>query len=246
MPSGYRLFRFAQIDSTNDEALRRLASGEGGHGDVVWADSQTAGRGRRGRHWNSVAGNLHVSIIAGPAPNRGIGQIAFVAALAVGTAIDEVAPKTADLRYKWPNDILLDGRKVSGILIETETAAEGTRHAVVGFGLNLAQAPADTAYPATSLHAAGAERVSPAEYLSALCRGFDLWCRRWAEDGFAPVRAAWLERAAGIGTVIEARLAAETVHGVFRGIDGSGALVLAGDDGAERVIPAADIFFRAA
>lgn len=246
LPAGYRLFAFADIDSTNDEAMRRLASGAACHGDVIRAARQSAGRGRRGRHWISPAGNLHVSIVARLPPLDEIGQIAFVAALAVGAAADEVAPKSIDVRYKWPNDILIGGKKMGGILIETDRAEDAGGHAVIGFGINLAEAPADASYPATSLAAAGAGEISPDGFLGPLCRGFDRWYRRWTADGFAPVRAAWLDRAAGIGAAIEARLATETVHGTFRGINESGALVLAQDGGRERVIPAADVFFRAA
>lgn len=246
LPADYRLFAFADLDSTNDEAMRRLAAGAACHGDVIRAERQSAGRGRRGRRWHSPAGNLHVSIIAVLPPFDEIGQIAFVAALAVGAAADEVAPKSVDVRYKWPNDILIDGRKMGGILIETDRTQDAGGHAVVGFGINLAEAPADTSYPATSLGAAGAGEVSPAAFLGPLCRGFDRWYRRWTADGFAPVRAAWLDRAAGIGAAIEARLATETVHGTFRGINEAGALVLAQDGGRERIIPAADVFFRAA
>ena len=116
MPADYRLFAFDEIDSTNDEALRRLGAG-GRHGDVIWAESQTAGRGRRGRAWDSPPGNLHVSVIAGLPSGRDTGQIAFVAALGLGAAIDEVAPDLQDMRYKWPNDVLLGGKKAGGILI---------------------------------------------------------------------------------------------------------------------------------
>lgn len=245
MPADYRLFAFDEIDSTNDEALRRLRAG-GQHGDVVWAERQTAGRGRRGRAWISPAGNLHVSIVTRLPSERDSGQIAFVAALGLGAAIDEVAPDLKDMRYKWPNDVLLGGKKVGGILIETDRNREGERCAVVGFGLNLTHAPDDTVYSATSLRSAGSGDIAATALLSPLCRGFDGWYRRWAAEGFGPVREAWLDRAAGIGTEIEARLPAETLSGVFRGIDQTGALVLARDDGVERLIPAADVFLPVA
>lgn len=250
MPPGYRLTAFDAIDSTNDEGLRRLRAGAG-HGEAVWAATQSAGRGRRGRHWHSASGNLHLSLIALLPPTANIGQIAFVAALAAGAAIIEVAPKAADLRYKWPNDILIDGCKVAGILIETdmapaESGGGGARHAVVGFGVNLVDAPNGPAYPATSLAALGgpgAGAIAPAELAGSVCRCFDGWYRRWVSEGFAPLRAAWIERAAGIGGVIEARLADRTLCGVFHGIDRDGALVLDEEGGERRIVPAADVYF---
>ena len=245
LPAGYRLFAFGQIDSTNDEALRRLRQGAG-HGEVIWARTQSAGRGRRGGAWESPAGNLHASIVVSLPQQNDIGQIAFVAALGVGKAIDEIAPSGADLRYKWPNDVLIDGSKVAGILIEADLPLGGAARAVVGIGVNLAEAPAAAAHPATSLRAAGAVDVSPQAFLGRLCHGFEHWFQCWVAEGFGPVRTAWLARAAGIGATIEARLARETLHGQFRGIDESGALVLAVAGGERRVIHAAEVFFRAA
>jgi BirA family biotin operon repressor/biotin-[acetyl-CoA-carboxylase] ligase len=245
LPAGYRLSAFGEIDSTNDEGLRRLHQGAG-HGEVIWARTQNAGRGRRGGAWESPAGNLHASIVVALPQHGDIGQIAFVAALGVGTAIDGIAPSGADLRYKWPNDVLIDGSKVAGILIEADLPVGGAARAVVGIGVNLAQAPTLAGHPATSLCAAGAAEVSPQAFLGPLCHGFEHWFQCWLAEGFRPVRAAWLARAAGIGAAIEARLARETLHGRFRGIDESGALVLAVAGGGRRVIHAAEVFFRAA
>ena len=215
-------------------------------GTVVIAERQTEGRGRKGRGWASPANEgIYLSIILRPnlRPIQVL-QIPLIAGVAISRAIKRLT--TLQPRIKWPNDIIIGGKKVGGILIETDRNREGERCAVVGFGLNLTHAPDDTVYSATSLRSAGSGDIAATALLSPLCRGFDGWYRRWAAEGFGPVREAWLDRAAGIGTEIEARLPAETLSGVFRGIDQTGALVLARDDGVERLIPAADVFLPVA
>jgi BirA family biotin operon repressor/biotin-[acetyl-CoA-carboxylase] ligase len=220
--------------------MRAVADGAG-HGDVFVAGRQTAGRGRRGRRWDSPAGNLHVSLVVEPPPDARIGQLAFVAALGAGAAIDELAPAGARLGYKWPNDLLLNGRKVGGILIEAMTGDMRVGAVIVGVGINLVHAPDDAGWPATSLCAEGAPELAIGPALEALCRGFHHWYGRWRDDGFAELRAAWLARAAGIGGPMEARLADGTLHGRFKGIDQGGALILE-QDGRERLISAGDVF----
>lgn len=232
LPQGYSLISLDSVDSTNAEALRRLARGAG-HGTVVWARMQSAGRGRRGRAWASPPGNLYATLIVRPERGAALGQLAFVAALGAGEALGDTAP----VRYKWPNDLLLNGAKVGGILIEAVAGA-----AVVGLGVNLASAPDDTPYPATSLADQGLGPVDPGVLLGLFCRRFEAWYGRWRSDGFAAVRAAWLAGASGIGERIEARLAATTVRGRFMGLDADGGLMLERPDGGREVITAGEIF----
>lgn len=238
LPPGFRLFPHGELDSTNSEALRRLGKG-GRHGDVVQASVQTAGRGRRGRHWVSGQGNLHASVILIPQAARAPGQLAFVAALGLGDALDECAPKGCAIRFKWPNDVLIGGLKAAGILIE---AGQGPG-AVIGIGVNIATAPEAPSIAATSLTSQGFGPVTPGELLSRLCHRLDGWYRRWQGEGFEPVRAAWLARAAGLGDTIEARLARGAEQGVFGGIDADGALILEGPDGGRRIIAAGEVYF---
>ena len=251
LPTGYRIHSYPTLDSTNAEALRRLAElnqaatdqTSARPGDVIHAESQTAGRGRLGRRWHSPPGNLYASIVAasGTVAAGEAAQLAFVAALGTGEAIAEIVPERARLRYKWPNDVLLNDAKLAGILIESGPADR----MVVGIGINVASAPGagETGFPATSLAAEGIARVEPGTLLASVCRHFDDWLRRWQGEGFAPVRAAWLERAGGLGQNIEAHIGTEVVTGRFSGLDERGALMLDCQDGRRRVIPAGEIFF---
>jgi len=150
----YRLLSFAAIDSTNEEAKRQAAAGAP-EGTLIWARAQQAGRGRRGRPWVSEPGNLYMSLLLRPdraAPAAA--QLGFAAALAVGEAALPLLPASAALAYKWPNDVLIDGRKTSGILLESQAAGEGRLDwLVVGIGVNLVSFPEGAEYPATSLAA---------------------------------------------------------------------------------------------
>lgn len=227
LPAGWRLVRYETIGSTNDEA-KRLARSGAPHGTLVWAREQTLGRGRRGRAWISPPGNLYLSLILRPHVSPGMAaQLGFVAALAVGEALQSIFPALADLAYKWPNDVLVGGRKIAGILLESETVeGETLAFLVVGVGINLAGSPPDTAFPATSIAEEGLGAAAPAAVLAAFAPAFDAWMRRWQRQGFMPVGAAWRARAAALGRPIEVRLDRATLHGLFRDIDEEGALLL--------------------
>ncbi|HEX6840250.1 MAG TPA: biotin--[acetyl-CoA-carboxylase] ligase [Stellaceae bacterium] len=237
----FRLVSFAEIDSTNDEAKRRASEGAA-HGTLIWARAQSAGRGRRGRGFVSPAGNLYLSILLRPdRPAASAAQLGFAAALALGDAILPLLPRPESLRYKWPNDVLIDGRKVSGILLESQAAGEGRLDwLVVGIGVNVASFPEGVDYPAISLAAAGA-RVTVEALLEAVAGGVERWYERWREEGFPPLRQAWLARARGLGESIRVRLQGEEARGRFAGLDEDGALLL--DEGtARRRIGAGDVF----
>jgi BirA family transcriptional regulator, biotin operon repressor / biotin---[acetyl-CoA-carboxylase] ligase len=243
LPEGYRLFAFDTLGSTNDEA-KRLAHAGAAAGTLVWAREQTAGHGRRGRAWASPPGNLYLSLIMRPqAPPARAAQLGFVAALGLGDALLALTEPALGLRYKWPNDLLADGRKLAGILLEAEAggAEDGVDFVVIGIGVNLASAPRDVEYPATSLAAAGYTDVSPGTLLAEFARHFERRARRWQVEGFAPVRDAWLERASGIGEPVRVRLDRGTLHGRFVDLDADGALLLDAADGPRR-IAAGDIF----
>ena len=156
LPSFYSLIHLARTGSTNDEA-KRLAAEGAADGTLIWADSQTAGRGRRGRLWQSPPGNLYVSIILRPGlPVARLGQVGFAAALAIVETAASLLPPSAVVCCKWPNDVLIDGRKTAGLLLETDSLADGSAAwLVLGVGINIAGHPADTEYPATSFAAAG-------------------------------------------------------------------------------------------
>ncbi|MBU6166292.1 MAG: biotin--[acetyl-CoA-carboxylase] ligase [Alphaproteobacteria bacterium] len=227
------LTHLAEVGSTNDWLLARAETLPDGH--WVVAQRQTAGRGRRGRVWNDGAGNFMGSVLVkadGP-----VQQFSFVAALALHQALAAATAQPARFALKWPNDVLLDGRKCSGILLERQGKA-----LVIGMGINLARHPDGTERPATSLAAAGLEPPTPAALLDRLAPGFARWRAVWADHGFAPIRAAWLERAAGLGGRIVARLGAESPEGVFAGLADDGGLLLGLDDGSQRIIHAGEVF----
>lgn len=242
LPEGFRLRHFETLGSTNDEA-KALARAGAPEGTLVWADEQTAGRGRRGRVWLSPPGNLYLSLVLRPegAPARAA-QLGFVAALGLGDALAALAGPAMELRYKWPNDLLVNGRKLAGILLESENAAsDRVDFVVAGIGVNIVAAPADAEYPAISLAAEGVAGITPAVLLGGFVRHFEIWAGRWRATGFAPVRAAWLARASGLGEPVRVRLERDTLFGRFLDLDADGALVLEGEAGRRR-ITAGEVF----
>ena len=249
LPPGYRLYHTGEIDSTNEEARRRAEAGEPG-GLWIMADRQTAGRGRRGRAWVSPAGNLFCTLLLRPncRPAKAA-ELSFVAGLALHDAVTTLilADRQATLRLKWPNDLLYEDKKLAGILLDSATARRDVlAWLAIGVGLNLATHPEEAEFPATSLAAATGRRSSPAEALAALAWAMDARLQLWqTADGFARIRADWLERAAGVGAPITVRLSNETLHGVFEGLEEDGALRLGLKPGGHRLISAGDVFFPA-
>jgi BirA family biotin operon repressor/biotin-[acetyl-CoA-carboxylase] ligase len=242
LPEDFLLHRYETLGSTNDEA-RRLARARAPEGTLVWSLAQSAGKGRRGRVWMSPPGNLYLSLVQRPAgPPARAAQLGFVAAIALGDALDRLAGPVPGLRYKWPNDLLIDGRKIAGILLESETTATGTADfVIIGIGVNLISAPRDVEFPATSLAEAGCDGVTPPQLLEAFAHCFAGWAGHWREEGFAPVRAAWLRRASGLGEGIRVRLERHTFGGRFLDLDHDGALLLDGAEGRRR-IAAGEVF----
>jgi BirA family biotin operon repressor/biotin-[acetyl-CoA-carboxylase] ligase len=257
LPAPYRLLHLASTDSTNAEAMRRALAGERG---PLWvlADRQTTGRGRSGRAWVSSAGNLFASLLVemtGPVAKAG--QLSLVAGVAAIEAIRSMGPlggplggplaPGAGLRLKWPNDVLLGLAKAGGILVESSTrGAQEGRVAVIGIGLNLASAPPGLEPGATYLAAHGLT-LSPREALCFLAGTMDAWLKIWNEgEGFAAVRAAWLERAGPLGEPLTVHGVAGPVRGRFAGLDDEGALLVAGADGGERRFTYGDVTLETA
>lgn len=231
-----------RIDSTNEEARRLLREGAEA-GTVVWARTQDRGRGRRGRCWVSPPGNLYCSILLRPdCPPVQAAQLGFVAALALGDAVGPGLPDPGALRFKWPNDVLIGGRKCAGILLESEMGKEGrAAWVVIGIGVNIRSAPAETEYPATALVNEGFAEIAPEALLNSLCDAFFEHARVWAGKGFGPIRAAWVERAENRGKEIRVRLNDSSLTGRFADLDADGALLLETAEGLRRVT-AGDVF----
>ena len=226
---GFEIRTYASLGSTNDEA-RRLAREGAAEGTVVTALEQSAGRGRHGRAWASPPGNLYLSLLLRPnLPPGRLGELAFLAGLAVAEAVAALLPAGRAVTLKWPNDVLVDGAKIAGILIEQEAEA-----AVIGIGLNVAHSPSDTPYPATSLAAAGAGTAVAAARACLLDR-LAAALARWRGEGFAPIRSAWLARAHPLGTALSVRLPEGAITGRFAGLDPTGALLIETAAGPRRI-----------
>ncbi len=249
LPAAYNLIALESVGSTNEEAKRLAAQGEDAapDGTLVWAREQTAGRGRRGREWMSPAGNLFTSLILRPdVPLARMAELSFVASLAVYDALGTLSEPGHQVHLKWPNDILLNEKKVAGLLLESESAGkgEGAGWVVLGMGLNVGWHPENTDYPATSLRFEQWP-TTVEQALEAYARSFLGWATRWVDEGFGPVRRNWLYRCKGQGEAIEVRLADTTLKGIFKNLDDDGALVL-DQDGVTRRITAGDVYFAAA
>jgi len=242
LPPVYRLVRYDTVGSTNDEA-KCLARAGAKEWTLVWALEQTAGRGRQGRAWVSPRGNLYASLILRPDCSIGqTAQLGFVAALAVGDTVSAIFEPFHGLAFKWPNDVLLRGRKVAGILLESESRqGKDPEFVVIGIGINLVSSPTATEFPATSLAEQDLGQMSPGEALEEFARHFCTCARRWREDGFAPIRMAWLARAMSLGELIRVRLGSAVLHGRFVDIDQHGALLLE-SAGEFRRVAAGEVF----
>lgn len=252
----------AETGSTNADLIALAATGvpEG-----IWlrADRQTAGKGRQGREWVSPPGNLYAStLVRLRATDPPAATLALVAAVALEEAVSIYLHRPGEgrggrplavpsqsgpgfrrgdgvggLQLKWPNDLLLDGAKLSGILLERAGDA-----VVIGVGVNLAHHPEGLARATTSLVVHGID-VAPGDFIETLAEAFARWLARWRGEGLARVRDQWLARAHPRGSALTARLPdGSAIDGLFDGLDADGALILRLADGGRRVIHAGDVF----
>ncbi len=241
---GAEILYFDELDSTNVRA-RELGDAGAVDGTVVIADRQTAGKGRMGRQWVSPPGvNLYASVLLRPpilpwqAP-----QLTFLSAVAVARAIEETSGRFP--RVKWPNDVLLEGKKVAGLLNEMNAETEGIRYVVLGIGVNLNmgddQFPADLRYPATSLRIETGAPVSRLAFVRALLRHLDALYQTCLAEGFSPVIAAWEGFCDLVGQTVEVDFQERVAQGVVEGLDSDGALLLRLADGTLERVLAGDV-----
>jgi BirA family biotin operon repressor/biotin-[acetyl-CoA-carboxylase] ligase len=258
MPAGFILRAYPSLKSTNDQ-IRDLEGEFPDQNIVVQADIQTGGRGRRGRPWVSDAGNLYCTILL-----RDVGmlsnatQLSFLSSIALREAIVKVAAISSeeDICCKWPNDLLIKGKKLAGILLEAERSKTTKRNeflradwVMIGFGVNLASHPEDTAFPATNLHKEGLTKadgtpICPLDLVEALVSIIDKWFKLWKAEGFAPIHKTWLSHAYGVGEAIAIHHENGLIEkGKFSALDFSGGLVLELHEGEFKTIYAGDVFF---
>ena len=239
--AGVRHVHYETLGSTNAEALAHARAGERG---PLWitAATQTAGRGRRGNSWTSEPGNLFATLLlVEPSSMAAAPQISFVAALATHDAVTTCAPTLGPVtRLKWPNDLLIAGKKAAGLLLEGDSGPPAA--VAVGIGINCASHPELTEYPATDLRAEGTP-VDVMALLDVLAVAMTRRLTQWnAGAGFASIRGDWLARASGIGDQIRVRLPEREVHGRFQSVDAAGRLLLAHIDGSVQTITAGEVF----
>lgn len=242
-PDGVERIILDSVDSTMSEAARRAASVM----SPTWimAHTQTAARGRRGRAWVTPTGNLNATLIFKPkATPAEAAQRSFVAANALFQALSIYAPAET-LAQKWPNDVLLKGGKVAGILLESSGQGGHIDWLSIGIGVNLRHTPEavqDAAFAPTSLKAAGGWDVEPTEFLATLASAYAAQEALYMTQGFAHTREIWLKNAARLGEIITARTSQSAMTGIFDTIDAAGNLVLITGAGRQ-AIPAADVYF---
>jgi BirA family biotin operon repressor/biotin-[acetyl-CoA-carboxylase] ligase len=260
--AGYRLVGYDSVGSTNTEALAAAAAGDPGG---LWfaARQQTSGRGRRGRAWESPHGNLAASLlivpevdpalsatlgfVAGVALQRALGRILPAALVRVGVdgadgAIDGGA---ARLALKWPNDVLADGAKLAGILLEAARRPDGRQAIVIGFGVNVIAAPVGLPYPAISLSGLGVGR-SAEDVFEALSESWVETFSLWRDGaGVGDVLKEWRAAAAGIGAPVAVAAHDGVVRGIFETVDERGRLIIRADDARRIAITAGDVHFGA-
>jgi BirA family transcriptional regulator, biotin operon repressor / biotin---[acetyl-CoA-carboxylase] ligase len=228
---------FTSIDSTNLEARRII---EGGGQGPLWivSNEQTAGRGRLGRSWQSVPGNLYSTFLLKPACAPQFSpQLGFVTALAVAEAIDALADQRS-VQLKWPNDCLVQGAKIAGILCEVLDRG----HVAVGCGMNVASAPSGLAYPAATVADVLGKSIPVQKMFDAYAQSLRTQLSLWQNgENFPAIADLWRARAIGIGEQVCVKQDAGDIAGKLLGIDDAGALLLAQSDGSQRRILAGDL-----
>jgi len=239
LPAPLTLVELATVGSTNDHA-RQLAKNGYPSGVVVWAHEQTAGKGRQGNSWVSDPCNLFMSIILRPKVNAvQLGQLSLLTGVALANILTSIAPSTIRIQLKWPNDLLINRKKLAGILVETESQGlHRVPWVVIGIGVNVVSAPDN----AISLYDMGIKTHEAGHVLELLAIEIQTLAGQWERDGFEPVRTAWLKHAYNLGETITVRLPKETLSGTFDGLDRTGALLVTLADGSPKVISSGEVF----
>ncbi|MDP8249350.1 biotin--[acetyl-CoA-carboxylase] ligase [Pseudochrobactrum saccharolyticum] len=244
--AGYGLKEFEYIGSTNAEALTEAQTGAE---SAVWyvTKDQRSGRGRRGREWSTQTGNLAATLLLiHDYPLELAATLSFVAGLSLVEAVEQLLPETETrFQLKWPNDVLADGAKLSGILLESALLKDGRKALVIGIGVNVLHIPEGVPYAVSSLKANGYTQGAE-QLLQALAERFAVNFALWNDgQGLETIRTHWLRHAARLGEVIRVQSGGETLEGTFSSIDPQGHLVLSLPQGRKQTISAGEVFFGA-
>ncbi|WP_339045650.1 biotin--[acetyl-CoA-carboxylase] ligase [Candidatus Mesenet endosymbiont of Agriotes lineatus] len=235
MISGYCLYHYNELSSTNLEATQMAKKGAL-DGTVVFADMQSSGRGRHGKDWISPKGNLYASIIIrDKADVTQLTHFTFITAVAVGNTLLALSANL-DLKYKWPNDILINNKKIAGILLETEA---NTSWLVIGIGINILSSPEY----AVSLSQICSLNISSLTLLRELISNFEKVRQRWLLEGFLPIRKMWFERAHMVGSSINVKIGNHLYSGVFSDIDQEGKIVIYTNDNTLVSLESGEVFY---
>ena len=241
MPDGFDHQAFLSIDSTNKEAARQVEKGANS-GLWISATEQTLGRGRTGREWISKPGNLFSTLIYDTKKSLcRSAQLSFVTSLAVRDTVAAFV-YTDNVKCKWPNDVLVDGKKISGILLETFSNDKVENLMILGIGINISYHPENSLYPATHINERSDKRFTHNDVFQALTGKMAHWLKIWQEKDFNIIRKEWLNKAHGQGKNIKVRLPNEEINGRFVDLDANGALMLE-IEGEIRLIHSGDVFF---
>ena len=249
--AGYRLEVFETVGSTNAVALERAAGGDPGK---LWLVSkrQESGRGRRGRAWSTSEGNLASTLLLIESYElKTAATLGFVAGLSLADALEAAFAATGPavppkIGLKWPNDVLLDGAKLSGILLESSILAKDSFAIAIGIGTNIVAFPDDLPYAATSLQALGS-KCDAETLFAALSDAWSVNYRVWDEGrGLDTIRKRWLERAHGLGGNVAMQVEGKVIEGRFETIDEACRFVIRDNEGARVTVTAGDVYFGTA
>ncbi len=225
----FNIHYFQEIGSTNSHLLQKAQINQANEFDVIVSDIQTKGRGRKNRQWQSYKDNLHFSFLVKPTINIDkISQLSLLCAVALGKSLEEVFMQSnikAKINYKWPNDLLIDGKKIAGILLESSISQSKCQFIAIGIGFNIAKNPQSSIFASTNLKALGLE-VDKINFLKSFLEHFESLYQSWLNFGFENIKKIWLKKAFKLNQELELSIDDKKTKGIFIGLDELGNLLL--------------------
>ena len=241
----FELLYFEELDSTNNEAKRRILEGILPAQCVIRAKKQSSGRGRHGKSWDSLEGNLFFSIILPrTGPLDSMTQLSFISSLAIEKAISNLLlkyKKRPKIELKWPNDVLLNNKKLSGILIES--AGSNNEYMIIGIGINITKSPKLIEYEATDLHSEEIYFTNSDDILHQIITNFLKYYYLWIAEGFLPIRKKWIKKSKALGDIISVKTNQSRISGKFIDIDFRGSIRLEVSSGQICSVTPQEVFF---